>query len=299
MAVSGWVGQKSGIANIMPGTHFFPFSYCARCPLQLQPADCSTNCARFLERSLTDSHGGVTRPAAVIMEVIQGEGGVVPATLEFVRAVRMVTKELGVPLILDEIQTGCGRTGTWLGFEHYDIEPDIILLSKGLSGIGMPVSIMMYKRELDSWGPGAHTGTFRGNQLAFAAGVEAVKVVRRDGLLAQVVEHGLRIGDRLRDLHARTPCVGEVRGRGLMWGIEMVDPHTGKLAPLLARAVQREALSRGLIVELGGREDAVVRILPPLIVTPADVELGIEILERAVETAPCSSHAYAGVSSYT
>jgi 4-aminobutyrate aminotransferase-like enzyme len=137
MAVTGLIVQKEPIANGVPGVHFFPYSYCARCPLGLAPSTCDTNCVAYLEQSLRDGNGGVPLPAAVIMELVQGEGGVVPVREEFARRVRALTRELGIPLIVDEVQTGCGRTGTWFAFEQYGIEPDVIVASKALSGIGL------------------------------------------------------------------------------------------------------------------------------------------------------------------
>ena len=166
------------------------------------------------------------RPAAVIVEMVQGEGGVVPADLDFVRRLRQLTRELDVPLVVDEVQTGCGRTGTWFAFEQYGIEPDVIVASKALSGIGQPVAIILYDERLDVWAPGAHTGTFRGNQVAFAAGARAVRIVRRDDVLGNVRARAAQIAQRL-DVLRTHPWVRDVRGRGLMWGIELADPSTG------------------------------------------------------------------------
>ena len=129
---------------------------------------------------------------------MQGEGGVIPARREFAQRVRALARELDIPLIVDEVQTGCGRTGTWFAFEQYDIEPDVIVASKALSGIGAPVAIIIYDERLDKWAPGAHTGTFRGNQLAFAAGAEAVRIVRRDDMLGNVRRRGEQIAERLQ-----------------------------------------------------------------------------------------------------
>ena len=197
MAVTGTVATKAPVANLVPGVHFFPYSHCADCPLDLRRDTCSTNCIAVLERALRDPNGGITRPAAVLVELVQGEGGVVPADLDFVRRLRALTRELDVPLVVDEVQTGCGRTGTWFAFEQYGIEPDVIVASKALSGIGQPVSIIVYDERLDVWAPGAHTGTFRGNQVAFAAGARAVEIVRRDGVLDNVRARAAQIGRRL------------------------------------------------------------------------------------------------------
>lgn len=284
MSLSGLVAQKQPIADRVPGVHFFPYSYCARCPLGLDPGDCAVNCVGLLEDALRDSNGGIPPPAAVILELVQGEGGVIPARAEFVRRVRDLTAALGVPLIVDEVQTGCGRTGTWLAFERYGIRPDVIVMSKALSGVGLPVAIILYDRRLDVWAPGAHIGTFRGNQAAFAAGAEAVRIVRRDGVLANVRERGEQVSLRLSEL-AANPWVRDVRGVGLMWGVELADPHTGRPAGEPARKVQSDALRHGLIVEVGGRDDCVVRLLPPLNVTAEVVDMACDILLDAIDVA--------------
>ena len=187
-----------------------------------------------------------------------------------------------MPLVVDEVQTGCGRTGTWFAFEQYGIEPDVIVASKALSGIGQPVSIILYDERLDVWAPGAHTGTFRGNQVAFAAGARAVEIVRRDDVLGNVRGRSAQIRQRL-DVLRTHPWVRDVRGRGLMWGIELADPATGARAGELAGRVQARALRGGLIVELGGRDDCVVRLLPPLNVTADVVDTACDILVEAVE----------------
>ncbi|MBO0848595.1 MAG: aminotransferase class III-fold pyridoxal phosphate-dependent enzyme, partial [Pseudonocardia sp.] len=282
MALTGNVAQKRPIAGGMPGVHFFPFSSCGRCPLALDPETCQTNCVSVLERALTDPNGGIAPPAAVIMEMVQGEGGVVPARKEFARRVRDLTRRLDIPLVVDEVQTGCGRTGTWFAFEQYDIEPDVIVASKALSGIGQPVAIVIYDEKLDVWAPGAHTGTFRGNQLAFAAGAETVRIMLRDNILDNVRARGEQVAARLAGLDDH-PGVLEVRGRGLMWGIELADPDDGRSITEVAERVQARALRGGLIVELGGRDDRVVRMLPPLNVTEQVMDTALDILIEAID----------------
>jgi diaminobutyrate-2-oxoglutarate transaminase len=198
-----------------------------------------------------------------------------------------------VPLVVDEVQTGCGRTGTWFAFEQYDIEPDVIVASKALSGIGQPVAVIMYDERLDVWAPGAHTGTFRGNQLAFAAGAAAVDIVRRDDVLGNVRARATQIGARLAELRTHR-WVRDVRGVGLMWGVELTDPQTGRRAGELAERVQAAALRNGLILELGGRDDCVVRMLPPLNVTADVVDTACTILLEALAAcAPSDGRAMA------
>jgi diaminobutyrate-2-oxoglutarate transaminase len=221
------------------------------------------------------------------MEIVQAEGGVVPGPTDFVRGVRRVTEELDVPLIVDEIQTGCGRTGTWYAFEQHGIVPDVILASKALGGIGMPIAVVFYNKKLDLWAPGAHTATFRGNQLAFAAGITAAKIIERDRILDNVQHQSAYALERLAELEQTWDCIGEVRGVGLMLGVEIIDPATGLQDGERALAIQRRALERGLIVELGGRDDCVVRFLPPLNVTRETLDQALDILGEAVEaTAP-------------
>jgi diaminobutyrate-2-oxoglutarate transaminase len=281
MAVTGLVANKAPVPNGVPGVHFFPFSNCGACSLGLARDTCATNCIGFLERSLRDPNGGVQLPAAAIVEMVQGEGGVVPADGDFVRRLRELTRELGIPLVVDEVQTGCGRTGTWFAFEQYGIEPDVIVASKALSGIGQPVAIILFDERLDVWAPGAHTGTFRGNQLAFAAGAEAVRVVERDDVLGNVRRRSEQVERRLGVLRGHR-WVREVRGRGLMWGIELID-GPGSPPGEFAGRVQSRALRGGLIVELGGRDDVVVRLLPPLNVTAEVVDMACTILLDAIE----------------
>ena len=281
-ALSGLVADKAPIRNGLPGVHFFPFSNCSDCPLGLARDGCDTNCATFIERSLRDPNGGIARPAAVLLELVQAEGGVIPADPEFVRRVRELTRELDIPLVVDEVQTGCGRTGTWFAFEQYGIEPDVIIASKALSGIGQPVALIMYDQRLDVWAPGAHTGTFRGNQVAFAAGTRTVEIIRRDDVLGNVRAREAQIDRQLAVLRGH-PWVRGVRGRGLMWGVELAHPSTGRRPSAQAERVRAQALRQGLIVELGGRDDCVLRMLPPLNVTADVVDTACRILVDAVE----------------
>jgi diaminobutyrate-2-oxoglutarate transaminase len=273
MAVSGAVEGKERIGGQMPGVHFFPYPY-SRGALGADGA----RCAEYLERALTDPIGGIPLPAAVILEVVQGEGGVIPATTEFLQGVRRLTSELGIPLIVDEIQCGCGRTGSWFAFEPHRITPDVIILSKALGGLGMPVSVVLYDETLDAWDAGAHTGTFRGNQAAFAAGVAFLRVIERDGVLDNARLLGAYALAVLEGIAAAHDGILEARGAGLMLGLEFADPEA-------ARRAQAEAFGRGLIVDLGGREDAVLRLLPALNVSRRTLDQALDILADAATAA--------------
>jgi diaminobutyrate-2-oxoglutarate transaminase len=282
MTVTGLVAQKERMPGRVPDVHFFPYPYPLRCPLGAGEAS-GSRCLDYLERSLRNPLGGIPRPAAVIVEIVQAEGGVIPAPTDFVQGLRRVTSELEIPLVVDEVQTGAGRTGTWFAFEQHGIEPDVIVASKAIGGMGMPVAIVLHDRAMDAFEPGAHTGTFRGNQLAFAAGAAAARIIRRDGVLEQVRDTGARALSALQSLAGRHEIVAEARGRGLMLGIELADPTSGAPDGAAAIAVQRAALERGLIVELGGQDGCVVRMLPPLNVSNETLEQSLEILDGALE----------------
>ncbi|POX39145.1 aspartate aminotransferase family protein [Streptomyces sp. Ru73] len=247
--------------------------------------------ARWAENALADTKSGVPHPAGMILEPVQGEGGVIPAPDSWLRRMREITTAHDVPLIVDEVQTGVGRTGAFWAVEHSGIVPDVLVLSKAIGG-SLPLAVIVYREELDTWRPGAHAGTFRGNQLAMAAGAATLAYVRENGLAAHAAELGARMLTRLRGLATHHDCVGDVRGRGLMLGVELVDPE-GPVGPDgapppasgLATEVQRQCLDRGLIVELGGRGSAVVRLLPPLTLTDEQADAVLDRLADAIAAA--------------
>lgn len=281
MSVTALRAPKERVRNMMPEVHFFPFSYCYRCPLGLQRSSCHTNCIGYLENTLRDTHGGFTLPAGVIVEPVQGEGGVIPATMDFFTRLRELTHALKIPLIVDEVQTGLGRTGKWFAFEHYGIEPDIILCSKALGGIGLPVAIVLYRREYE-WKRAAHIGTFRGNQAAFAAGARGIRLMVEERILERVASQSGPLLSKLRQQLQDLPCVGDIRGVGYLIGIELIEPSTGRPDEALARQVQNACLQEGLIVELGGRDDSVIRLLPPLNTSDFVLETAFAILARVM-----------------
>jgi diaminobutyrate-2-oxoglutarate transaminase len=226
----------------------------------------------------------------VILEAVQGEGGVIPAPVEWLQGLRQLCTELKVPLILDEVQTGFGRTGRYFAFEHAGITPDVLVLSKAVGG-GLPLSLVVYDEVLDVWSPGAHAGTFRGNQLAMAAGTATLRYIKKHRLDRRAELLGERLRCHFLELQQQHACLGDVRGRGLMLGIEIVDPSgvADRLghAPAsgeLAGAIQRACLERGLILEVGGRHSATLRFLCPLIVTEAEIDRIAAITAEAVRT---------------
>jgi diaminobutyrate-2-oxoglutarate transaminase len=262
-----------------------PYPYCYRCPLGLEPDSCKLACARLLETSLEDPHSGLPKPAGVIIEPIQGEGGTIVPPAGYLAEIRRITSAHDVPLICDEIQSGFGRTGAMFACEHDEVTPDVITLSKALGGIGYPVSCIAYDSELDSWEPGAHIGTFRGHQVAMAAGLAAIEFMEQTDLVRHAADLGeLGLGV-LREAVQTLPSVGDVRGRGLMIGIELVvDRQTKQPWPAMAGEIRRACFQKGLIIEVGGHFGNVARFLPPLVISRELLLRGIEIfIESARE----------------
>lgn len=291
LGLTGLRAPKEHLGNVVSAS-FFPYSYCHKCPLGLHPASCSVNCVQYLENMLTDPNGGTPLPAAVILEMVQGEGGVIPARAEFVRRVREITTALEVPLVIDEVQTGCGRTGTWCAFEQYGIEPDVVVLSKGIGG-GHPVSVILYHERLDGWKPAAHTGTFRGNQLAFAAGAAQMRLMEREDVLGNVRRVGAHLRDGLKRLRDRFSFLADVRGLGLMLGVEFTSLGTWPAGEVVDQ-VRMAALRRGLILEAAGRDGCVVRLLPPLNLTRDQADEALGILAAAISEVAESAQASRG-----
>ena len=288
LALTGNLSAKNRVTGLMSDVHFMPYPYSYRCPFGLGgEAGIDAACAYF-EKTLKDPESGITKPAAVILEPIQGEGGVIPAPAKFLQTVRRVTQELGIPLIVDEIQCGIGRSGKFFAFEHAGITPDVILASKAIGG-SQPMSVIIYHKDLDLWETGAHAGTFRGNQLAMAAGTVVMKRVSTKEFLSDVTAKGKVIVDRLRTLQSEISIIGDIRAKGLMVGIEFVDPNgkmdsIGSLPPsgTIAAKIQKECFENRLIMEKGGRYGSVMRCLCALNVTYEEIEQMLTTFEMAI-----------------
>ncbi|MEU3656628.1 diaminobutyrate--2-oxoglutarate transaminase family protein [Streptomyces sp. NPDC032161] len=291
----GALAASGGAEDVRVTRLPFPRDY--RCPFGIGGERGAEIAARWAENLLDDPKGGVPAPAGMILEPVQGEGGVIPASDDWMRRMREITRARSVPLIADEVQTGVGRTGAFWAVEHSGITPDVMVLSKAIGG-SLPLAVVVYRSALDTWQPGAHAGTFRGNQLAMAAGTATLSYVRKNGLAERAATLGARMLARLQGLAAAHPCVGDVRGRGLMIGVELVDPEAAAPdgspepppAPTLAAAVQQECLRRGLIVELGGRHSTVVRLLPPLTLTDEQATAVVDRLADALAAAERLPH---------
>ena len=231
----------------------------------------------YLDKMLTDGSSGLDHPAAVIVETIQGEGGINVASNQWLRSLERVCRKHGILLIVDEIQVGCGRTGTFFSFEEAGISPDIVTLSKSLSGYGLPLSVVLMKPELDQWKPGEHNGTFRGNNLAFVTARAALEEYWRDDTFGrEVMRKGGIVRERLERLvELDEMCVLSARGRGMM---QALDCGSGELASRISAF----AFERGLIMETSGSQDQVLKCLIPLTISDEELERGLSILEESV-----------------
>ncbi|MFK4264938.1 diaminobutyrate--2-oxoglutarate transaminase [Streptomyces milbemycinicus] len=235
----------------------------------------------WFERLLEDQGSGLNQPAAVIVETVQGEGGINVARTEWLRGLADLCKRRDMLLIVDDIQMGCGRTGPFFSFEEAGITPDIVTLSKSIGGYGLPMSLALFRPELDIWEPGEHNGTFRGNNPAFVTAAAALDTYWADGQMEkQTLARGEQVEQALREICEEHVRLGsEYRGRGLVWGLEFTDPTR-------ASAVCARAFELGLLVETSGPQSEVVKLLPPLTVSPEELDEGLRTLTRAVrETA--------------
>ncbi|MFC2158192.1 aspartate aminotransferase family protein [Acidobacteriota bacterium] len=285
LSLSSGRAFKEPFLPLVPEIHFVPYAYCYRCAFGREAHSCEMECVKYIEHIIDDPHSGVGLPAAIIVEAVQGEGGSIPPPPAFLQGIRDICDKYKILMIVDEIQAGLCRTGKMFAFQHSGIIPDILTLSKGLGGLGFPISCIAYKKELDSWPPGQHIGTFRGNVTAYAAGTEALRFMKDNHL----DEYSLRLGEKmlswLKTLEKDSKIVGDVRGAGLMLGIEMVtDRDTKQPGEELAQKVRTACLQRGLLIEIGGHYSNVVRFLPPLILTEDLAQRGVDIFIDAVQS---------------
>lgn len=274
--------KRAAKANFLPGVpeiYFAPYPYCYRCPFGMKHPDCGLSCAHYLEHLIKDPDTGLAAPGALLIEPIQGEGGIVVPPGGYMKEIRRICDANGLLLIADEIQTGFCRTGKMFAIEHEAVTPDIMTVSKSM-GSGLPISGIVFRKELDTWSSGAHVGTFRGNALSCAAGVAGIEFMEKHDLAGRSARLGQKVLKRCKDLQTKYDSIGDVRGRGLYVGMEFVkkDAQRSPDPDLLSR-LQKECFPEGLVVWKGGRAGNVARVMPALVVTEGLLEVGMTILE--------------------
>lgn len=273
---NGYHGLSAGALAVTGNRHFRTEEFINRTDADFLPFDGylgpDINTLDYIERVFEDSSSGVDIPAAIILETVQAEGGVRVASDEWLRGIERVCRKHDILLIIDDIQVGNGRTGSFFSFESAGLNPDIVVLSKAIGGLGTPMSIVLMKPELDVWKPAEHTGTFRGNNLAFVGATAALQLWRDPaGFEAEIQRKALLIDHKLKEIQQENPNQGiNIRGKGLIKG--MAIDNSGH-----AKSILKEAFQNGLIVELAGPNDEVVKFLPPLTIDDATLNRGLEV----------------------
>ncbi|NAW58960.1 MULTISPECIES: diaminobutyrate--2-oxoglutarate transaminase [unclassified Vibrio] len=234
---------------------------------------------QLFETMLNDNSSGLDKPAAVLLETVQGEGGLNAASNEWLQRLNKLCKEHDILMIVDDIQAGCGRTGTFFSFEPADIEPDIVTLSKSISGYGLPMALVLLKPDLDIWLPGEHNGTFRGNNHAFVTATKTIETYwTNDEFEKHIAERASQVTRALQRTLRKYPSLfSRLKGRGMMQGIECSRGE-------IASAIARECFENGMIIETAGPDDEVVKFFCPLTISESELEQGLHIFEQAVDT---------------
>jgi 4-aminobutyrate aminotransferase len=283
--------QKRRFSPLVPGvTHIrYPYAYrgCTGGPQEEEAF--SMGCARYIEEKLFKTILPPEEVAAIFIEPIQGEGGYVVAPTNFLRELRAICNRHGILLVVDEVQSGAGRTGKWWAIEHSGVEPDIVCMAKGIAS-GMPLGVCMSKAEMMDWVPGSHASTFGGNPVSIAAALATMDVLEREGI-ANAAKVGEQMLERLHGWKHSHSLVGDVRGRGMMIGIELVkDKETREPATALRNRVETLAFERGLMIL--GCGETTIRLCPPLITTAEEATVALDILEEVLNQVE-TEHAHA------
>ncbi|MEZ4868994.1 MAG: diaminobutyrate--2-oxoglutarate transaminase [Caldilineaceae bacterium] len=279
---NGYHGLTGSALALTGNAHYRNPFYTSRANVTMMPFDgyfgSEVNTIDYFRKFLTDSGSGLDRPAAVILETIQAEGGINVARPAWLQALAALCQEFDMLLIVDDIQVGNGRTGRFFSFEGLGFTPDIVTVSKSISGYGLPMALVLLKPELDQWLPGEHTGTFRGNNLAFVGATEALRYWETDELTHAIQRRSRLLDQRLHTMQTSYPQLeAQVRGKGLIYGLAVGDPE-------LAGAIGRESFTQGLILERCGAEDNVLKFLPPLVIEDELLAEGLSILNRSIAT---------------
>ena len=271
--------QRKGFGPLTPGVSHIPYAYCYRCAYNKQPETCAVECVKVIEDQLLKTILPAEEVAAIVLEPVQGEGGYVVPPQKFFDELQYVAAKHGILLIADEVQSGMGRTGRMFASEHFDFMPDILTIAKGIAS-GLPLGAMVARAEIMDWKPGAHASTFGGNPVAVEAALATIKLLE-ESLVDEAARMGEYMMSRLRQWPKKYGCVGDVRGLGLMIGIELVkDRATRERAPELRDRIVQAAFERGVLV-LGAGPNT-IRLSPPLVITEEQADFAMDVLEAAI-----------------
>jgi 4-aminobutyrate aminotransferase len=277
--------QRFGYGPFLPDVFHSHYAYCYRCPVNREPSSCSVECLDLLTKTQFGTTLDPEEVAAVIVEPVQGEGGYVVPHPGFLKQLREVTRRYGILLIADEVQCGMGRTGKLFASEHFSLEPDIVTLAKGIAS-GMPLGALLARDEVMRWRDGGHGSTFGGNPVSAAAALATLKLLE-GGLVENAARVGGHLIGGLRERLLPHACVGDIRGLGLMIGVEIVEDKKSRApAPHLREKILQEAFQRGLL--LLGCGKSTIRLAPPLVIDERHASKAVEILDSAIAAAASS-----------
>jgi len=280
-ATSSRFVQRRGFGPMMPGMYHAPYANCYRCPVNLKPETCQVECLDFVEDQILVHLVAPDEVAGIVVEPIQGEGGYVVPPQKFHQRLKEITKKHGMLLIADEVQSGMGRTGRMFACEHFGLDADIVTVAKGIAS-GLPLGVTAARAEVMTWPPGAHASTFGGNPVSCAAALATIKILK-DGLIKNADDVGAYLKDRLHGLMAKYPLIGDVRGKGLMIGVELVrDRQTKERATAERDRIVQEMFKRGVLLLGAGRN--ALRFAPPLVFSKAQADSVVQIFEQALQT---------------
>ncbi|MBS1855849.1 MAG: acetyl ornithine aminotransferase family protein [Acidobacteria bacterium] len=274
--------QRAGFGPLVPGVIHAPYPYCYRCPYGQKPDTCATECVQHIEKTLLKTIVPAEETAAIVVEPVQGEGGYIVPPRKFFDELTRVCRENGILLVADEVQSGMGRTGRMWAADHFDLVPDIFTVAKGIAS-GLPLGATVARADLMTWPPGAHASTFGGNPVACEAALVTIRLLEQ-GLVDNAARMGARMRARMDTWPARFPIVGDVRGLGLMIGLELVrDRESREKAPELRDRVVQLAFERGMLIL--GAGDNTLRLCPPLIITRDQCDFALDTLEACLTQA--------------
>jgi 4-aminobutyrate aminotransferase len=272
--------QLKGFMPLVPGVTHVPYPYCYRCPFHLKFPECDYYCVDFIGEQVLDKYVPPEEVSAMFFESIQGEGGYVVPPDDYFRRLEKLLKPHGILMVDDEVQSGMGRTGKWFAIQHFGVEPDIMLISKAIAA-GLPLSAMVAKKEIMTWGPGSHASTFGANPVATAAALATISMIENEKLMANATKVGGHIKKRLEEMKEKYEIIGDVRGKGLMVGAEIVnDRRTKEYGTEHVNNILDYTWKHGVLLISCGR--STLRLIPPLIIDEDLADEALEVVKDAI-----------------
>lgn len=275
------IQQRLKFFPLVPGVTHIPYPYCYRCPFKQEYPSCGLWCVDYIEEEVLQTHTPGEEVACLFAEPIQGEGGYVVPPSDYFLQLKKVLDTFDIKLVVDEVQSGMGRTGKWCAIEHFNVIPDVITFAKAIGG-GLPLGAMVAPAEMHTWGSGSHASTFGGNPVACKAALTVIDEIEGRHLKNNAQIQGEYLLKRLGEFQNRYPIIGDVRGKGLMIGIELIeDPRTKTPAPKKTQQFILECLKSGIVIISAGK--STIRLCPPLIIDRETIDVALEIMNKVFQ----------------